>query len=405
MPPNTTAQKFCLLKTIRRWPYRKTSKASQAVLKRFFDKEPFFDRPWDIYVAESPESGSLGGVVVPFDQVKTFFELAQSETEVMLSTRDRDLALNLSGSSGFVFRFIGNSQSQSDYDSLLQTISGPDSRVPMPPISQPSGLAQPGSFNQQRLTKAAKSERRQAQLQNRLNMMKSAAEIVASNKDYLFLSVDIESWEKNHDIITELGLTRYFPNAERQDLGAMEKTIQSEHFIIKEHRSYKNGDYVADASGHFEFGESKYIPLANIKAAITSFTEPDTVPQHPTNTSDGPKDVSDSFSELALNSQRQLVLVGHDVNADIEYLRKLRYDAELSQFLMVFDTMEMWRAMADTPNGISLSRLCNELGIVAWNLHNAGNDARYTMNAFLEMALRWKKKTEPLDTQQSSEGW
>ncbi|KAK6344562.1 hypothetical protein TWF696_008193 [Orbilia brochopaga] len=380
MDLSAPAPKYCLLKTIRRWPYKKTSKASQAVLKRFFDKEPFFNRPWDIYVAQSPDSGSLGGIVVPFTQVKAFFEQTQSETDVMLSTRDRDLIFDPNGSSEFVIHFVGTSQSWNSYEAISNTLVGQDFQAPVP------------TNRQSKQAKNARSERKkQAQLQNRLNMLKSAAEIVNGKQDYAFISIDIESWEKNHDIITELGLSLYVSNAEHTNLDETGYHITSDHIIVKEHRSFKNGDYVADASGNFEFGKSRYVPLAELQATVASFMEAArTLPQ-----ADELKDSKTSKNrspETTTNSQRQLVLVGHDVNADIEYLRKLGYNSELTQFTIIFDTMEMWKGIADTPNGISLTKLCNELGIVAWNVHNAGNDARYTLNAFLAMAKIWQNK-------------
>ncbi|KAF3910338.1 hypothetical protein ABW21_db0208828 [Orbilia brochopaga] len=386
MDPITSspAPKYCLLKNVRRWPYKKTSKASQAVLKRFFDKEPFFDRSWDIvdrYIARSSDAGSLGGIVVPFAQVKAFFEQTQYETDVTLSTKDRDLIFDPDGSPGFVIHFVGTSQSWNSYETLANTLAGQELQMPVP-INRQSKQA-----------KNARSEKKkQAQLQNRLNMLKSAAEIVGGKQDYAFVSVDIESWEKNHDIITELGLSLYIPATEDEAPDETGHGITSDHIIVTEHRFFKNGDYVADASGNFEFGTSKYVAVKELRAAVTSFMEAARTSQR-----DICKDLETSKSctlEIIASGQRQLVLVGHDVNADIEYLRKLGYDSELAQFTIIFDTMEMWKGMADTPNGISLSKLCNELGIVAWNLHNAGNDARYTLNAFLAMARRWQEKPD-----------
>ncbi|KAK6529174.1 hypothetical protein TWF281_008360 [Arthrobotrys megalospora] len=354
--PNTTTQ-YCLLKTVRRWPYIKTPKTSQAVLKRFFDKEPFFNRIWDIYVVESSPGGSdVGGIVVPFEQVKAFFKQTETETAVGLRTNDRELVLDLGSSTDDVVRLVGISTSWDDYEKLC-----------MSPITRACGSANasasastPGRGPKQ--NKGAKSDKkRQAQIQNRRDMLNSAVEIFSKGRDYTYFSIDIESWEKNHDIITEVGLTKYLPGV-RDESGKQTSDPVSDHIIVKEHRRYKNGDYVADASGNFEFGNSKQIPLADIKTTIAMFMD---VPE---------------------NHQR--ILVGHDINADIEYLRKLGYDDELKDFAMILDTVEIWKAVADTFDGISLGRLCRELDISAWNLHNAGNDARYTMEAFIKMISR-----------------
>ncbi|KAF3928845.1 hypothetical protein ABW20_dc0100069 [Dactylellina cionopaga] len=339
--------------------------------------------PFDRYVLETSESSGASGIVVPFEQVKTFFEQTQAETAVALSTNDPDLIFELAGHPECVARFIGTSRNWGDYGNLAKSI--PSNHDFKATAHAPRRNATANT------AKAARSEKkRQAQLQSRLNMMKSAVEVVRGGQDYVFFSIDIESWEKNHDIITEVGLTRYCPTTDGWIRATVENEIYSDHIIVKEHRFYKNGDYVADASGNFEFGESRFVPLAEMKAAIVS------------------------FMNAPSGNERQPVLVGHDVNMDIEYLRKLGYDLELAHFAIVFDTVEMWKATADISNSISLNRLCGELNITAWNLHNAGkkpgkipracpelyilyncadttlgNDARYTMNAFLEMAMRF----------------
>ncbi|KAF3904325.1 hypothetical protein AA313_de0202108 [Arthrobotrys entomopaga] len=356
--------KYCLLKTVRRWPYAKTPRTSQGVLKRFFDKDPFFNQSWDIHVVESPHSDNVCGVVVPFEQVKIFFDRAEAETAVSLSITDPNLLLDLGDDfPNAKVRFIETSRSWNDYETLLKSLPSQENNATS---STERGL---------KSAKSTKAEnKRRTQMQNRLNMLKSATELVRGGKNYAFLSIDIESWEKNHDIITEIGLTRYLPEPSN-DASARDSEISSEHIIIKEHRFYKNGDYVADASGNFEFGNTRYVPLADLKADIAS------------------------FMNTPSTKERQFILVGHDVNVDIEYLRKLGCDLEASNFAMVFDTVEMWKAMAGSSNGISLGRLCAQLDIAAWNLHNAGNDARYTMGAFIELARRFKADPEMQEVQ------
>lgn len=39
-------------------------------------------------------------------------------------------------------------------------------------------------------------------------------------------------------------------------------------------------------------------------------------------------------------------------------------------------------------NQHSLASILGELGIIGWNLHNAGNDARYTLEALVRMICR-----------------
>ncbi|RVD82975.1 uncharacterized protein DFL_007380 [Arthrobotrys flagrans] len=346
MSTSNTPQ-YCLLKTIRRWPYTKTSKVNQGVLKRFFDKEPFFNRIWDLYVVESSSIGNdVGGIVVPLEQVKAFFRQTEMETAVTLLRSDKELVLDLGPSTDYVVRLVGISASWDDYEKLLTLSSSPSSF----PTHEHSNISINPPSKVHRQNRGIKSDKkRQMQMENRRNMLKSAVEIFVRGGDYTFFSVDIESWEKNHDIVTEVGLTKYIPGT-RVDQGRLTGEKISDHIIIKENRRYKNGNYVADASGNFEFGNSRQVPLAEIKEAIVAF--------------------------MGAPENHQRILIGHDINADIEYLRKLGYDDELKDFSMTFDTVEIWKAFANTFDGIGLSRLCSELDISAWNLHNAGNDAR-----------------------------
>ncbi|KAF3928986.1 hypothetical protein ABW19_dt0204356 [Dactylella cylindrospora] len=357
--PSTS--KYCLLKIVRQWPYKKTSRIKQEVLKRFFDKEPFFSRRWDIYCISSTSYRSV--LVVPLHQVEEFFEQVYNDTDVELSPGDDSLLFDLESLPSSTIRFAGTTTTLQEYESLGHIHEGQDSTENH--LRRALG-ANIGLRNEK---KARGEKKKQTQLQNRISMLKSATQLVNRGEEYAFFSLDVESWEKNHDIITEIGLTRYTPKEGGWLLNTA--NVESGHIIVKEHRFFKNGEYVPDASQQFEFGKSDTVPLADLKTAIRDFIGG------------------------GINSQtsKQLVIIGHDIKADFEYLRKLGYDLEAEHSPIVFDTVEIWRAFSETTNGISLGRLCTELDISAWNLHNAGNDARYTMQAFLEMATKSASKS------------
>lgn len=52
------------------------------------------------------------------------------------------------------------------------------------------------------------------------------------------------------------------------------------------------------------------------------------------------------------------------------------------------DTATMWRYHTRENNPRSLGVILAELGIVGWNLHNAGNDAAYTLQAMIGIAIK-----------------
>lgn len=250
---------------------------------------------------------------------------------------------------GSVFTFVGSSMTLAEYERIAtlpevrtQGMSSATHAVNRGglDLSIPSPSARP--------PQTKKKGRPQAE--GRLEMLKAAANIVANGASYLFLSIDVETWEKNHDIVTELGLSRCLPRALGET--AWGEHIQTSHFIVNEHRYYKNGDYVADASANFEFGDTAYVSLAKIPEMLSTFLD----------------------TETTLTTNRQVVLVGHDIKGDIECLCKLGPDMQrhLRRSTMTFDTLEMWKGLRATSNGISLNRLCTELEIDAWNLHNAG---------------------------------
>lgn len=93
--------------------------------------------------------------------------------------------------------------------------------------------------------------------------------------------------------------------------------------------------------------------------------------------------------------KRNIVFVGHDVGADIAYLRQLGYDpSNLSNLVDTVDSATMYRFLRREPNPRSLGSILAELDITGWNLHNAGNDAVYTMQAMLAIALRGNQEKQ-----------
>lgn len=99
------------------------------------------------------------------------------------------------------------------------------------------------------------------------------------------------------------------------------------------------------------------------------------------------------------NQKRNVVLVGHEVKSDIEYLRAIGYDVtNLSNLLEAVDTIDLYKAMKHAPNTPSLGTILLELELTGWHLHNAGNDAGYTMEALIGLsfaALTFTHKPAP----------
>ena len=89
------------------------------------------------------------------------------------------------------------------------------------------------------------------------------------------------------------------------------------------------------------------------------------------------------------NPKRSVVLVGHDIGADISFLRTIGYDVyNLSNLQEIADTATMWRYHKRETNPRNLGSVLAELGLDTWFLHNAGNDAVYTLQAMVGIAIK-----------------
>lgn len=98
-----------------------------------------------------------------------------------------------------------------------------------------------------------------------------------------------------------------------------------------------------------------------------------------------------------------LIVVGQGIVADLGYLTGIGIDpANLAGFAQYVDTMEMHQSWRNLPNGRSLSHILGDLDIPHSYLHNAGNDAAYTLQAMLALAVS-ARVTELQETKMQTE--
>ncbi|KAI6034344.1 hypothetical protein BKA83DRAFT_4188596 [Pisolithus microcarpus] len=178
------------------------------------------------------------------------------------------------------------------------------------------------------------------------------------------------AWDRDHTLLTEFGWSTV-----RWDQGS--RIEEQGHLIVKERRYYTN-TFVSNNRDHFSFGKSEEVNKATFKRRIQALIE------------DAKK-------------SGPLFLVFHDNNQDIKYLKSKDVDVQLPDvvFLLpdvlskdgifVLDTSDLFAAL-----GGSLERVCRHLQIPTSHLHNAGNDAHYTMLALISMA-----SGEPIDMQRA----
>ncbi|KZT20365.1 hypothetical protein NEOLEDRAFT_1075745 [Neolentinus lepideus HHB14362 ss-1] len=202
----------------------------------------------------------------------------------------------------------------------------------------------------------------------------------------IWCAIDFESWERDHTILTELGwaLIRWDKGKEISEQG---------HIIVKENRAYSNGTYVPDHRDKFLFGTSDVLDKKTFK-----------------------KRVADLLAQW--QSSGPLFLVFHDAGQDIKYLKSSSVEAPLpflnralpdvvpGEGTYVVDTADLFAALEgeSAPRRRGLEQMCRHLQISTDYLHNAGNDAYYTLQALKSMASgdpvdmqrekRWPNHTE-----------
>jgi hypothetical protein len=264
----------------------------------------------------------------------------------------------------------------------------------------------------------------------------------------IFVCIDIEANEKMHEQITEIGvstldtldLVGVTPGPNGANWMSM---IRSRHFRIAEYSHVVNSTYLAGCPERFEFGESEWISIEKAgdmvdscflppysatptEASGKSATEDTKAKADDPETLDCQVGINDrrwvfwtpnprshgvglpASTEIAeyKNRPRNIILVGHNITADITYLRKLDckaikpksggdlddpFDDTIDtqpKFLETLDTDFLYRVLKRDMQGSSLGKVLLDLGLTGWNLHNAGNDARYTMEAMIGIALK-----------------
>ena len=93
-------------------------------------------------------------------------------------------------------------------------------------------------------------------------------------------------------------------------------------------------------------------------------------------------------------AKRPVVLVFHDQTSDLKYLSMLGYDvATTDNILEIVDTREMYQYLTRSNNATKLSNVCGDLNIHWKNMHNAGNDAVFTLQAMIGLAIEMRQKS------------
>ena len=95
------------------------------------------------------------------------------------------------------------------------------------------------------------------------------------------------------------------------------------------------------------------------------------------------------MKDLDLGEKRNLIFLGHDTIGDVRYLQTLGFDPmKIDNLVEALDTAVMYRVWRRELQATGLGRILYDFNIAGHGLHNAGNDAAYTVQAMLAICVR-----------------
>jgi hypothetical protein len=159
------------------------------------------------------------------------------------------------------------------------------------------------------------------------------------------------------------------------------KYIRGHHFRIKEQAHVVNY-YSRGCPDRFEFGTSEFVVEADAAAAIESCIRRALLKPANANAST----VTLLSTDTTSMAERNVVFVGHDPGQDIEWLKQVGYN--LPPCLTILDTAQLYKSYSGDKNTRSIETIIARFGLVPWHVHNAGNDAVYTMQIYIGTAIR-----------------
>ncbi|KAK6000454.1 hypothetical protein QM012_003700 [Aureobasidium pullulans] len=399
---------FVPINAVSKFPYKYMKRSqSEAVSVQFFAGGKFWERDWDLWYIYSPYYQSERPIIfIPLAQFKQLLK----EIDGAYSSFAVRMPNNPEGTLVFPFEyskhrllrphFLGKSSSKDDFDRLSSCAPhfgrlADDETAPeyVSYFRRDMEAAVDAGKNKGK-SKAAKEAKQEARDLQQHNMYRQVERTQASlglsppasadldHLDVICIAVDVESYERNHNIITEIG----FATLDTRDLKGnppgeagkdWHKFIRARHFRVNEYKHYINSEFVRGCPDQFEFGQSEFVDLKDIPRMVAScFKYPYSAQSAENITQDN-------------EEKRNIIFLGHDTKQDIAYLHKLGYNPNnLANLIGTQDTAAMWRAITKEQSARGLAHIMYALELESWNTHNAGNDAVYTMHAMIGMCIK-----------------
>ncbi|KAG8665655.1 hypothetical protein FPOAC2_10733 [Fusarium poae] len=374
---------FCPFKVVVSYPERFIGKVNKPRAKPFFT-EILQDRTWDFFYLHHPmEPARDPYLLVPSAQFEVFLQ----EINLKLNT-DLRIPVGAMNKDKFYMKFGEGGTPRPRYLRRSLDATSLDIR-PWPAIDPEDIRGFQAASPPQQLTwrskmrtvktgfsskktadpdKAAKKKRHRDQmLRNTLGYLGLAGD--PDGHDIVFICVDVEAIERRPNPISEVGIsildTRDIKGVHPKDVGrGWWPMVKTHHLRVREYAGLRNYQFVKGCPDKFDFGKSIFPQKAKLQETIMSIFNP-------------------------YLSSREIIVVGHDVRQDITYFNEIGIDLRaLAGMREPVDTQDLHQAWCSSPNGRGLVTVLDDLDIPNKHLHNAGNDAHYTLCAMIGIAVQ-----------------
>ncbi|KAI1822320.1 hypothetical protein F4861DRAFT_541096 [Xylaria intraflava] len=401
---------FAPFKLVRQYPYLYVGKANQKRVADFFTNTLFTGYSWNFFSQYYPGTSQRDPLLlVSTNQFEQYLDLANRTLATALTIPKGSVGKRYMLTFGELGsprpRFIGRVDSTSAFEEAkarARTLSLNDLSSLSPAAKRfycdkmenvfsllkgGQGKKDPEVIKEKRIEKQKHCGRMIKRVQRYLGLRQAMSHVASTNlvpeqwdvskpspfkpREHIrFVSVDFEAYEKCHRLVTEIGLSVLdtedligVPPGEKGENWLSH--VRVHHLRIRERSHLVNSKYIQGCPEAFNFGESQMVFLEDIYTAVCGIIDGETEHQIP------------------------VVMVGHDLKHDLDYLVKIGYDAWSSPHIIDdIDTKAMFQRIEQAPNGRGLSTVCAELDIHGRNYHNAGNDAFYTLQAMITMAVK-----------------
>ncbi|KAI7391455.1 hypothetical protein KC328_g7497, partial [Hortaea werneckii] len=214
-------------------------------------------------------------------------------------------------------------------------------------------------------------------------------------KDPIFVCIDCEAFEHNQSKITEIGVavldTRETSHLNSSSpLPAWFDKIKYAHYRPVEYARLRNKTFIQGCPEQFNFGPSTWVKLTDMGQILRNIFADPTQLERAADFSN-PITNTTSSPDQPQPGPRNIIFVAHGAGNDTTYLRHLSFDLHNPQhtgsptIVQTLDTQKLSGSTKKSP--LSLHRLCLCLHLFPKNLHNAGNDAGYTLQALIALAV------------------